>query len=85
MQQEQAPKVKTGENKMNVTSIEELIAFGLQVFAQVFALFHHPTTPAPVSTAPVIISTLSATPGVTDAHKAVIANAVNGAASTVTT
>jgi hypothetical protein len=66
---------------MSAADIEGLVTFGLQIFAQVFSLFKHPTTPAPVATAPAIISTLSATPGVTDAHKTVIVNAVNSAAA----
>jgi hypothetical protein len=69
---------------MSTEEIEGLVTFGLQIFAQVFALFKHPTSPAPVAAAPAIIATLSATPGTTDAHKAVITNSVTAAAQAAT-
>ena len=66
-------------NSTGVTTVEELISFGLSIFAQVFSLFKHPTTPLSTTSAPQIISTLSSTPGVTADHTTVITNAVNAA------
>ena len=68
------------ENEMSASDIEGLIAFGFSIFSQTFSLFKHPTTPVPTSAAPEIVQTLSATPGLTDDHKAVIASAVTAAA-----
>jgi hypothetical protein len=63
----------------SVPGIEALIAFGLQIVVSIFSLFQHPTTPIPVAAAPVLTAQLQATPGLTDAHKTVIANAVDAA------
>ena len=63
----------------SVSGIEALIVFGLQIFAQIFALFRHPTQPVPVSAAPQLINALQATPGLTADHQAVIATQVNAA------
>jgi len=62
-----------------VTTVEELIAFGLQVFTQIFSMFHHQGVP--VSTAPQIAATVAATPGLTDAHSAVAQAAATQAAA----
>lgn len=64
----------------SIAGIESLILFSLQVFAQAFSLFKHPTTPLPVSAAPQVIAALQATPGATADHQAAISTAVNLAA-----
>ena len=61
-----------------VTTVEELIAFGLQIFTQIFAMFHHQSVP--VAAAPQIAATIAATPGLTGAHGAVAQAAATQAA-----
>ena len=60
----------------SVLGVEQLIAFGVSIFTQVFSLFRHPTNPVPTSAAPAISTALQATPGLTAEHKAVIATNV---------
>ena len=69
-------------NPQLLAEILQSFQLGLAAFAAVFAQFHHATAPVPTSAAPQIITTLQATPGLTDGHKAVIAAAVNAAAAT---
>lgn len=63
----------------SVQGIEALILFGLQVFAQVFSLFRHPTSPIPVSAAPAMVQQMQATPGASEIHKQIINTAVTAA------
>lgn len=67
----------------SVYGIEALVAFGVQIFAQIYTLFAHPTNPVPPSAAPVLAAQLQATPGLTEEHKAVIANMAQAAATAV--
>lgn len=60
-----------------LTTVEELIAFGLQVFLQIFSLFH--TQGVPVAAAPALITQMQATPGLTAQHQAVVETAVTQA------
>lgn len=71
------PATNTGDS--TVTLVTELVALFLQVFPVVFNLFNHPSTPVPASGAPAVTAALQATPGFTEAHKGVVANAVQAA------
>lgn len=74
------PITSDGGNS-TVTLVTELVALFLQVFPVVFNLFNHASTPVPVTAAPALLSALQGTPGFTENHKVVVANAVQTAAS----
>jgi len=61
----------------SVTGIEALVVFALQVFTQIFSLFHHQGVPT--SVAPQIAAHLNSTPGMTEEHKAIVQSAVSTA------
>jgi len=63
-------------------TVESLSLFFVQLFVQLFPLFHHPTAPAPASAAPALSAAINATPGLTVSHQQVVTNAVNAAAAT---
>ena len=61
--------------------ILQLIQLGLATFTGVVGVFTNKTAPLPATAAPAITAHLQSVPGLTDAHKAVIASAVSTAAS----
>jgi hypothetical protein len=70
---------------MNPSSILALVQFGVQVFTEIWTLFNPGAAAShaalPTTQAPALTAHLTATPGLTDDHKAVITSAVNTAAS----